>query len=212
MRRSGDLLCGLAASTWSPVSWLADMAGPPVHRSRLSMTSAKAPVFFHERLLSSREAQHPHCESGQLLPPSLARAPQSLRLQESTSSDYLFTSEHLMGLQISRQISFQMIAPAMSFIWKSHCIYIQPAAGEQVCCIFYQLLIRMGNAEDSGRVTRELCAWQSSSPHPMFYIQGITDCANCTGQNFNLVPLRWQIKVWAKPVKGFFCHCQRKES
>ena len=91
------------------------------------MTSAKAPVFFHERLLSSWEAQHPHSESGQLLPPSLARAPQSLHLQESTSSDYLFTSEHLMGLQILRQISFQMIAPAMSFIWKSHCLSLQLA-------------------------------------------------------------------------------------
>ena len=115
------------------MSWLADMAGPPVHRSRLSMTSAKVPVFFHGRLWSSREAQHPHSESGQLLPPSLAKAPQSLRLQESTSSDYLFTSEHLMGLQILRQISFQMIAPAMSFIWKSHCISLQLA---NKCAVF----------------------------------------------------------------------------
>lgn len=70
---------------------------------------------------------------GQLLPPSLAKAPQSLRLQESTSSDYLFTSEHLMGLQILRQISFQMIAPAMSFIWKSHCISLQLA---NKCAVF----------------------------------------------------------------------------
>lgn len=40
-------------------------------------------------------------------------------LQESTSSDYLFTSEHSMGLQISQQISFQMTMPACPLFGKA---------------------------------------------------------------------------------------------
>lgn len=59
------------------VSWQGDTAGPSAHRPRFSITSAKAPVFFHARLSSGREAQHTS-ESGKLLSPSLARAPQSL--------------------------------------------------------------------------------------------------------------------------------------
>ena len=58
-----------------------------------------------------------------------------------------------------------ILADKLSNDYAYHVLYLgeppyTPAAGEQVCCISYQLLIRMGNTEDPGTVTREpfVCA------------------------------------------------------
>lgn len=93
----------------------------------------KASVFVNGSLFSGRRAWYPHSKSAKLLSPSLAREPQSLpALQEPTRSNYLFTSEHVMGLPISWRVSFQRIMPAMPFIWKSP-VYPRGGRASVVC-------------------------------------------------------------------------------
>lgn len=80
----------------------------------------------------------PHCESDKpSCPPRRGRCDRPLSAG-ILRSDHLVTSEHVRGLQIFRQISFQKTVPAMPFLWSCH---RPPCAGERVLWVSYQLRI-----------------------------------------------------------------------
>lgn len=188
--------------------------GPSAHTSMLSITNAQAAAFFPGKAVQWPAGPASYSESGKLFFLSLAREPQSLLVCGSPPVQVICLLVNIWWVcQIAWQIHFQMTVPA--FKWHvplSEEPRYTPAAGEQVHSISYQLLIRVGNTEDPGKVTREPCAWQTSHCHPFFFfcIHGIISHAKCTSQNFNLVPLGWQIKfVWNQ--QGLFLSPQRKE-
>lgn len=127
MRGGGEaLLWGgpdgtLTCSAWAQLSWQGRHGRAPYPRAQVFHYRCKIfPVFSWEAVQRPGGPASPLWNGQTLLSLHGKRTSGAPSLQESTSSDYLFTSEHLMGLQIAWQISFQRTMPAMSFSWKGH--------------------------------------------------------------------------------------------